>query len=79
MVAAAGQPKLWELTPGEARQKVIELRLVECEEAIGKTEDGTLPGPGGPLLYWIYTPMAVNDEPSGGIIFSRRSLGIREP
>jgi hypothetical protein len=25
MVAAAGQPKLWELTPGEARQKVIEL------------------------------------------------------
>jgi hypothetical protein len=46
MVAASGQPKLWELTPPEARQKVIELtRMVECEEAIGKIEDRTLPGP----------------------------------
>jgi hypothetical protein len=25
MVAASGQPKLWELTPPEAREKVIEL------------------------------------------------------
>ena len=57
MVAASGQPKLWELTPPEARQKVIELtRMVECEEAIGKIEDRTLPGPTGPLAelgYWV--------------------------
>jgi hypothetical protein len=45
MVAASGQPKLWELTPPEARKKVIELaRMVECEEAIGNIEDRTLPG-----------------------------------
>ena len=59
MVAASGQPKLWELTPPEARQKVIELtRMVECEEAIGKIEDRTLPGPAGPLPFGVYTPLA---------------------
>ena len=70
MVAASGQPKLWELTPPEARQKVIELtRMVECKESIGKIEDRTLPGPAGPLPYRIYTPLVAGDEPSGGVIF----------
>src|SRR5262249_10180596 len=70
MVAASGQPKLWELTPPEARKKVVELtRTVECKEAIGKIEDLTLPAPAGPLPCRIYTPMAANDEPSGGVIF----------
>jgi hypothetical protein len=32
IVAASGQPKLWELTPHEARQKVIELTgMVDCQ------------------------------------------------
>jgi hypothetical protein len=49
MVAASGEPKLWELTPPEARKRVIELsRIVGCEERIGKVEDLTLPGPGRP-------------------------------
>jgi acetyl esterase/lipase len=70
MVAASGQPKLWELSPPEAREKVIELaRIVECEEAIGKIEDLTLPGPAGLLPFRIYTPLVANDEPSGGLIF----------
>jgi acetyl esterase len=70
MVAASGQPKLWELNPVEARKKVVELtRLVECEEAIGKIEDRALPGPGGPLPYRVYTPVTAKDRPSGGIIF----------
>jgi acetyl esterase len=70
MVAAAGQPKLWELSPPEAREKVIELtRLVECEEAIGKIEDRILPGPAGPLPFRIYTPLAADHEPSGGLVF----------
>ena len=70
MVAASGQPKLWELTPPEAREKVIELtRMVECEEAIGKIEDRTLPGPAGPLPYRVYTPLAASDGPSGGMVF----------
>jgi hypothetical protein len=56
MVAASGQPKLWDLTPPDARKKVIELtRMVECKEAIGEIEDRTLPGPAGPLPFRIYT------------------------
>ena len=70
VVAASGQPKLWDLTPPEARKKVVELtRMVECKEAIGKIEDRTLPGPAGPLPLRVYTPVAANDEPSGGVIF----------
>jgi acetyl esterase len=70
MVAASGQPKLWDLTPPDARTKVIELtRMVECQEAIGKIENRTLPGPAGPLPFRVYTPVAANDEPSGGVIY----------
>ena len=68
MVAASGQPKLWDLTLPDARKKVIELtRMVECQEAIGKVEDGTLPGPTGPLRFRVYTPSG--DESSVGVIF----------
>ena len=75
LVAASGEPKLWDLTPPEARKKVIELtRMVECQEAIGKIEDRTLAGPAGPLPFRVYTPLTANAEPSG--LFSRRSLGI---
>jgi acetyl esterase len=70
MVAASGQPKLWDLTHPDARTKVIELtRMVECQEAIGKIENRTLPGPAGPLAFRVYTPVAANDEPSGGVIY----------
>ena len=58
------------VTPSEARKKVVELgRIVECEEIIGKIEDRTMPGPGGPLSYRIYTPFRAGNEPSGGIVF----------
>ena len=70
MVAASGQPKLWDLAPPDARTKVIELtHMVECQEAIGKIENRTLPGPAGPLPFRVYTPVAANDEPSGGVIY----------
>jgi acetyl esterase len=63
LVAASGQPKLWELTPPEARKKVIELtRMVECHEAIGKIADRTLPGPARPLPFRVYTPLKANGE-----------------
>ena len=52
MVAASGEPKLWALTPAEARKKVVELtRMVECKETIGKIENRILPGPAGPLPF----------------------------
>jgi acetyl esterase/lipase len=70
LVAASGQPKLWELTPSEAREKVIELtRMGECQATIIHLENRTLPGPAGPIPFRIYTPVAAIDEPSGGVIF----------
>ena len=79
MVAASGEPKLWDLTPPEARRKVVELtRMVECKEAIGKIENRTLPGPAGPLPFRVYTPYGCQGRAVGWRnLFSRRSLGIR--
>jgi acetyl esterase len=70
VIAASGEPKLWELSPSEARKKVLELtRMVECHEDIGKIENRTLPGPAGPLPIRVYTPLAVADAPSAGVVF----------
>jgi acetyl esterase len=70
LIASSGEPKLWELTPPEARKKVLELtRMVECYEAVGKIENGLLPGPAGPIAFRLYTPVTLRDAPSGGIIF----------
>jgi acetyl esterase len=70
MLAASGQPKLWDLTPPDARKMALQLTsMVEDKEPIGKIENRTLPGPAGPLPFRVYTPVAANDEPSGGIIY----------
>ncbi len=70
MLAASGQPKLWELSPPDARKMAVELaRMVESKEPIGKIETGTLPGPVGPLPYRTYTPVTSAPEPLAGIIY----------
>jgi acetyl esterase len=70
MLAASGQPKLWDLTPLDARKMALQLTsMVEGKEPIGKIENRTLPGPAGPLPFRVYKPVAANDEPSGGIIY----------
>src|ERR1700722_18905416 len=70
MVAASGEPKLWDLTPPQARKKVVELtRMVEGKEAIGKIDARTLPGPARTLPFRVYTPLAADNKPSGAVIF----------
>jgi acetyl esterase len=70
LLAASGQPKLWDLTPPDARKMALQLTaMVEGEKAIGKIENRTLPGPAGPLPLRIYTPSTAGDEPSGGIVY----------
>jgi acetyl esterase len=70
MMAASGRPKLWELTPVEARKMALELaQMVDAKEAIGKSENGTLPGPPGPLSFRTYTPVAPAAEPLAGIVY----------
>jgi len=70
LLAASGQPKLWDLTPPDARKMALQLTgMVEGEKAIGKIENRTLPGPAGPLPLRIYAPSAAGDTPSGGIVY----------
>jgi acetyl esterase len=54
MLAASGQPKMWELPPAEARKMALGLtQMVEGKEPIGNIENGSLPGPAGPLPFRI--------------------------
>ena len=70
MLAASGQPKLWELTPVDARKMALELtRMVESKEAIGRIENSTMPGPGGTLAFRVYTPVGSADGPLAGIVY----------
>jgi acetyl esterase len=70
VIAASGEPKLWELGPVKAREKVLELtRIVECHETVGEVENAALPGPAGHIPIRVYTPTAVNKDLSGGVIF----------
>jgi acetyl esterase len=64
MLVAAGRPKVWQVTPAEARQGMIALaQAVDVKDVpIGGIEDGTFPGPAGALAYRVYTPVA----PAGG-------------
>jgi len=60
MLVAAGRPKVWQVTPAEARDGMIALaQAVDVKDVpIGGVEDGTLPGPAGALKYRLYTPVA---------------------
>lgn len=53
-LAASGQPKMWELPPTEARKMALGLtQMVAGKEPIGELENGSLPGPSGPLPFRI--------------------------
>jgi acetyl esterase len=70
VIAASEEPKLWELEPVKAREKVLELtRIVECYEAVGKVENSILPGPAGQIPIRVYTPAEIKNEPTGGVVF----------
>ncbi|HXQ51369.1 MAG TPA: alpha/beta hydrolase [Stellaceae bacterium] len=69
--AAAGRPKVWELTPAEARQGIVALaQAVDAKDVpIGRIEDGTWPAPGGPLAYRRYTPQGAAGETLPGLVY----------
>ena len=58
MLAAAGRPKIWQVTPAEAREGILALaKAADAKNVpIGRIENGELPGPAGPLRYRLYTP-----------------------
>jgi acetyl esterase len=71
MIAAAGRPKIWQLTPPEARQAFHALaQATDAKDVpIGRIENGELPGPAGPLPFRIYTPVAPAAEPLAALVY----------
>jgi acetyl esterase len=71
VLVAAGRPKVWQISPVEAREGLR--ALAEAADAkdvpIGRIEDGTLPGPAGPLRYRSYTPRDAAREPLPGLVY----------
>jgi len=70
-LVAAQRPRLWQLSPPEAREAFIALvKAMEAKDVpIGATEDGTLPGRGGPLGFRNYTPVAPRGPRLPGLIY----------
>lgn len=58
-MAAAGRPKIWQLSPDEARQAMIALaQAVDVKDVpIGRIDNGTVAAPGRVLPYRLYTPV----------------------
>ena len=55
-LAAMGGPPLHELTPLEARGRVLPPDLGGPERPLHRVEDRTVPGPSGPIPVRVYTP-----------------------
>ncbi len=70
-LAAAQRPRLWQLSPPEAREAFIAMvKAMEAKDIpIGATEDGTFPGPATPLCFRSYTPVAASDPRLPGLIY----------
>ena len=71
VLVAAGRPKVWQVTPAEAREGLR--ALAEAADAknvaIGSIENATLPGPAGPLPYRSYTPVDAAPDPLPALIY----------
>ena len=71
MLVAAGRPKVWQVTPAEAREGIIALaQAADLKDVpIGRIENGLLPGPAGPLACRIYTPVEAAPGPLAGMVY----------
>jgi acetyl esterase len=70
-LAVAGRPKVWQLTPVEARQGLLALaESVDAKDVpIGRVENRDLPGGAGPIAVRIYTPVAPGAERLPGLVY----------
>jgi len=71
VIAAAGGPRLWQLTAAEARQTQLALAAVADvkDVPIGRVDDSELPGAGGPLRFRSYTPAAPAEAPLPCLVY----------
>lgn len=70
-LAASGRPKLWDMTPAQARELSTVLMETLCpkDEPVGKVENVLIPGPGGDLALRLYTPVAAGSESLPALIY----------
>jgi acetyl esterase len=70
-LAAAGRPKVWQVTPAEARLGMRALaQATDVKDVpIGRVENGTLPGPADALAYRLYVPVKPASEPASGLVY----------
>ncbi|HYM32898.1 MAG TPA: alpha/beta hydrolase [Candidatus Cybelea sp.] len=71
MLVAAGRPKVWQLTPPEAREAMMALaQAVDAKDiGIGRVENRELPGPASTLPIRIYSPIAPGAERLPGLVY----------
>jgi acetyl esterase/lipase len=71
LIALAGGPKLWQLSPAEARQGHLALAHVADvkDVPIGRIDDGELAGAAGPLSFRNYTPVEPAAETLPGLVY----------
>ena len=70
-MAAVPGPKMWELSAPEARATFVGLmQLVGPKDVpIGKTENLTVPGPGGPVPVRVYSPVAAGSDSLPALVY----------
>ena len=70
-MAAAGRPKIWEVTPEEGRQGFIAIaRAVDVKDVpIGRIDNGVLPAPDRALPYRLYTPVNADARLLPGLVY----------
>ena len=71
MLAAAGRPKVWQVTPEEARQAIIALaQAADTKDVpIGGVENGAFVAAGRSLPYRLYTPVSAPGGPLPAIVY----------
>src|SRR5437763_4370917 len=71
VLVAAGRPKVWQVTPAEAREGISALaQAADAKDVpIGRIENGELPGPAGALPYRSYTPVDAAPEPLPALVY----------
>jgi acetyl esterase/lipase len=78
MIGAASTPDLARVSPAEMRERFRRLMLLVGgkKAAIGRIEDGELPGDAGPLPFRVYTPRGCDGERLPGLVYFHGGGGV---
>ena len=71
LLVAAGRPKVWQVSPAEAREGISALaQAADAKDVpIGRIDNATWPGPAGALAYRSYTPVDAAPEPLPALLY----------